>query len=916
MRTRLLPLFAAALSALSVGASAQNRLPKTIAGDESRVTIADSVNRHAREATDLGATSDDTPIQSVSLRFNLTAAQNAALDALLNDQQNPASARYHQWLSPEQYATQFGLSSADLATVSRYLQSQGLTVTAVARSHSFVTVSGTAAQIDRAFKTTLHNIAVDGEQHMANLTEPSLPASIAGVVRGITGLNDFRLKPHVHARQVMDPKFTSATSGNHFIAPGDFYTIYNLNPLLASSIDGSGITIAVMGQTDISLTDIAAFRAASGLSVNPPTIKVYAPAPGVSKNTADIDEASLDIEWSGAAAPAATILYVNTTDVISGSLTQAVDNNLAPIITISYGDCEPNFGSSNLAIFNQLFRQANAQGQTILGPAGDSGATDCDYQLASAVGGLAVDYPASSPYVTGVGGSMFNEGSGSYFNATNGQYSGSAISYIPEAVWNESATLGTLAATGGGPSLFFTKPSYQFGLGVPNDFSRDVPDLALNAAAGHDGYLICARGSCTSGYRSATGFLDVIGGTSASTPSFAGMLALVEQKINQRVGNANPVLYSLANSTYSSAVFHDITTGTNASPCTAGSIDCPTGGAIGYAAGSGFDLATGWGSVDAFNLVNDWLLVTPAGIVSMIGQTLSSVTVSSSSLSVPAGNSVSLSVTVRSGTSAATTTPTGTVQLLVDNVPQGNSVALSGGAATLTLSTTGLASGSHKVAVAYSGDSTYASSKGTVVEDIISATASDFSLTPASPSTTVSSGKTSGGITLTVTPVNGFTGSVNFAVSTASTALANSATTNFTVNPVVISGSNAGTTVLTLSAFVTQGVKGIGFAKPGTQARQTPTPGWRFTGSGIAMAALLVLLIPARRRRWTSLAVALLSVGLLAVTGCSQSNAPSTPPLVTTNTPAGVYTVTITATGSNAAGVALTHSSILTVTVQ
>lgn len=916
MRTRLLPLLAAALSALSVCASAQNRLPKTIAGDESRLAIADSVNPRARSATDLGATPDETPIQSVSLRFNLTAAQNTALDTLLNDQQDPASARYHQWLSPEQYANQFGLSAADLASVTRYLQSQGLTVTAVARSHSFVTVSGSAAQIDRAFDIILHNVAADGEQHMANLTEPSLPASIAGVVRGITGLNDFRLKPHVRARQVLDPRFTSATSGNHFIAPGDFYTIYDLNPLLSTPIDGSGITIAVMGQTDISLTDIAAFRSASGLSVNPPTIKVYAPDPGVSKNTADIDEASLDIEWSGAAAPAATILYVNSTDVISGSLTQAVDNNLAPIITISYGNCEPNFGSSNVAIFNQLFRQANVQGQTILGPAGDSGATDCDYQLTSAVGGLAVDYPASSPYVTGVGGSMFNEGSGTYFNATNGQYSGSATSYIPEAVWNESATLGALAATGGGPSVFFTKPLYQIGLGVPNDFSRDVPDLALNSAAGHDGYLICARGSCTNGFRSATGFLDVIGGTSASTPSFAGILALVEQKIGNRVGNANPVLYGLANSRYYTAVFHDVTTGTNASPCTAGSTDCPTGGAIGYAAGSGFDLATGWGSVDAFNLVNDWLLVTPAGITSAIGQILSSVTVSSSSLSVAAGNSVSLSATARSATSGVTTTPTGTVQLLVDNVPQGSSVALSGGAATLTLSTMGLASGSHKVSVAYSGDSIYASSKGTVVEDIISASASDFSLTPASPSVTVSSGKTSGGITLTITPVNGFVGSVNFAVSTASTALANSATTSFTVNPVVISGSTAGTTVLTLSAFVTQGVKGTGFARPITLARQTPARDWRLAGSGIAMAGLLFLLIPSGRRRWTSLAVAVLSMGLLAGTGCGKGGTPSTPPLVTTNTPAGVYTVTITSTGKNAAGVALSHNSTLTVTVQ
>lgn len=913
MRTRLIPLLAAAaLSAVSLGALAQNRLPKTIAEDETRVAIADSVSSRALRGTDLGATPDGTLIQSVSVRFNLTEGQTAALDALLSDQQNPASARYHQWLSPEQYAAKFGLSSADLTSVTSYLRAQGLTVTTVARSHSFVTVSGAAAQVDHAFGTTLHNLSVDGEEHVANLTPPLLPATIAGVVRGITGLDDFRLKPHVRSRQVPDPKFTSATSGNHFIAPGDFYTIYDLYPLLTSSINGMGVTIAVMGQTDISLTDIAAFRAASGLSVNPPTIKVYAPGPGVSKNTADIEEASLDVEWSGAVAPGATILYVNSTDVIAGSLTQSVDNNLAPIITISYGDCETNFGTSNLAIYNQLFRQANAQGQTIVGPAGDSGATDCDYQLTSAVSGLAVDYPASSPYVTGVGGSMFNEGSGTYFNATNGQYTGSATSYIPEAVWNESASFTKLAATGGGASTYFNKPSFQIGTGVPNDFARDVPDLSLNAAAGHDGYLTCSQGSCTNGYRNASGNLNVIGGTSASTPAFAGILALLEQKINARVGNANPVLYGLANSNFYTSVFHDITAGTNSSPCTAGSTDCPSGGSIGYAAGAGYDLATGWGSVDAFNLVNDWLLVAPAGVTSTLGQNLSSVAVTPSSTSVIAGGSITVNANVRSATSGVTTTPTGTAQLLVDNIPNGSSVILANGSATFTLSTVGLANGSHKVFVAYSGDSTYASSKGLVVVNV----GPDFSIIPATSSITVGSGKTSSGITFTITPVNGFTGSVNLVASTSSTTLATSATTSLTVNPVVISGSAAGTTVLTVSAFVTQGVKRIGFAQPIILAKQAPTTDWRLAGSGIAMAGLLCLLLPSRRRRWTSLAIAMLSLGLLAVTGCSQSGAPAAITVVTTNTPVGTYTVTITATGSNAAGVSLSHNSTITVTVQ
>ena len=916
MRTRILSLLAtAAFTAISLASPAQNRLPKTIADDEARVAISDSVHPRARAAVDLGAAADDTPVQSVSVRFNMTAAQSARLDALLTDQQNPASPSYHQWLTPEQFASQFGLSPSDLGAVTTYLQGQGLKVTAVARSRSFVTVSGTAGQIDHAFGTVLHNVVADGEQHYANLTAPALPASIAGVVRGITGLSDFRLKPHVRSRQVLDPKFTSSSSGNHYIAPGDFYTIYDINPLLTSSINGSGVTIAVMGQTDISLTDVAAFRAASGLSANVPTVKLYAPDPGTTKT--DIDEAQLDVEWAGAVAPAATILYVNSTNVIDGSLTQAVDNNLAPIITISYGDCETGFGASNIAIYNQLFRQANAQGQTIVGPAGDSGATDCDYQATTAVNGLAVDFPASSPNVTGVGGAMFNEGSGNYFSATNGQFQGSAISYIPEAVWNESAALSTLASTGGGASAYFTKPSFQLGTGVPNDFSRDVPDLSFNSAAAHDGYLICSQGFCTSGFRNASGFLDVIGGTSAATPSFAGILALLEQKINNRIGNANPVIYGLANSTYSSAVFHDITTGNNSSPCTAGSTNCPSGGSIGYSAGLGYDLATGWGSVDAFNMINDWLLVTPAGINSTVGQNASVVTETPSSVSVIAGNTLSVRVVVASATNGVTSTPTGTVQLLVDNVPNGASAALANGAATLTLTTNGLVSGGHNVTTAYSGDSTYAGSKSTVVVDIVSATAADFSLSPATTSTSVSSGKTTPGITFTVTPVNGFTGSVTFSASTSSNTLAGSATPNFTVNPVVISGSGAGSTVFTLSAFQTQGTTVTGFSKPLKQANTfTPSSIWKLTGSGVAMAGLLCLLLPARRRRWAGLTVVVLSAGLLTVTGCSQSGANATTTVVTTNTPAGTYSVTVTATATSAAGVTVTHNSTVAIVVQ
>ena len=914
----------AALSILLLGGSlgaarAQNRLQAIdAAGDAQRIPFPGAVSPRALAAQDLGLVAADQVLPAVTLRFNLSAAQSAALDQLLASQQNPASPQYHQWLTPEQFADRFGLSQSDVQTVSDWLRSQGLTITALSRSRTYITVSGTAAQVQAAFQTPIHQVQTNGNLHFANLSAPKLPASIAKIVGTITGLDDFRLKPHNHAHTEPAPRFTSSVSGNHFIAPGDFYTIYDVNPLLKNSVDGTGVTIAVMGQADLSLADVAAFRSASGLAAKAPTVQLVGPDPGTPTKPDATIEAQLDVEWAGAVAPNADILYVNSKDAFGQSLLNSVDKNVAPILTISYGNCETGFQYANVASYHDLFRQANAQGQTIVSAAGDSGATDCDYQVTSATQGLAVDFPASSPDVTGLGGLMFNEGSGNYFSATNGSGSGSAISYIPEAVWNETGT-GNLASGGGGSSGFFTKPTWQVGNGVPNDFSRDVPDVSLNAAAGHDGYLYCASGSCTNGYRNAAGNLSVVGGTSVASPSFAGILALLEQKLGSRLGNANPTIYGLAGSTYAAAVFHDTTTGNNSSPCTAGSPNCPSGGSIGYNAGSGYDLASGWGSVDAFNLVNDWALVQPAGAGSAAGQDDSATTLSPVSSSVSIGTNISYTIAVASSTTGLTTTPTGSVQLLIDNVPAGSATTLANGAATISLSTSGVSAGTHVVTAAYSGDSVYAGSKAIASLDLTSTTSPDFSLTPASVTATAKSGSAAPGISFAIAALNGFTGNVTLRAAATSAVTASYA---FSATPVALTAGGSASTVLTLYATkAAAGTTALAAAGKGGVAHADKREGlWLPLGSGVAVAGLLLIGIPRRRRvGWSALVVALAASAVLALTGCGSGTGVATSATTTAsaaNALAGTYSIVVTAAGTDSNGKAISHAATVSFVVQ
>lgn len=622
-------LFAAVLPAQS---RVKDRIARAITGSEF-TALPGNVHPMARPEYDHGRVEDSFALNHITLVFKPSAAGQSDLKTLLAQLQDPSSPEYHHFLTPEQFASRFGMSQNDVNKVTAWLESQGFRVQSVARSRMWIVFSGNAGQVDSAFRTEIHHYVVNGEAHYANASQPSLPGAMASVALGFRGLNNFRPKPRAVVRRVAaKPRFTSSITGNHFLTPNDFATIYDVAALYNAGLDGTGQKIAVMGQTDLApksqpnqFIDIEHFRTSAGLPANDPTVVLIpgSPDPGLSQD--DIEEADLDVEWAGAVAPAATIIYVNsgTANGAFDSLQYAINQNLAPVAVITYGNCESQWGAAGLQSLESQVQQANAQGMTVVAPSGDEGAADCDSPpnsttvVTTATQGISVDAPASLPEVTGVGGTEFNEGSGAYWGATNNSQNGSALSYIPEEAWNDTNSTNGLSASGGGASAFFAKPSWQTGAGVPNDNARDVPDISLDASPGHDAYLVCSEepsgqpADCTNGFRDSQTNLDVVGGTSAGAPVFGAILALINQETHsaEGQGNINYILYPLV--AQDPTAFHDITSGSNVVPCSAGTADCPASGSYGFNTGPGYDQVTGLGTPDVANLVSEWTRFSP-----------------------------------------------------------------------------------------------------------------------------------------------------------------------------------------------------------------------------------------------------------------------------------------------------------------
>lgn len=713
-----LAAIAVIFSGLSFAASAA---ADRITGDLSsgaKIQIRGNVPGLARPEADLGRADSSRMLHVVSLSFQPSPAQQNDLNLFLAQLADPSSPNYHKYLTPAQFADRFGMTQNDINKIVAWLQSEGFLNITVSNSRNQISFDGTVAQVESTFALEMHNYLVNGEVHLANAGEPSVPAALAASVLSVGHLHDFSPRPRIRVR----PHFTSYISGNHFLSPADFATIYNVTPLYTAGNTGSGQKIAVVGQSTVATSDLNNFRSAAQLPAS--TVTMNPLSGGTATRCAgDEGESDLDLEWSNGVAKNASVTFVfaplSSGDTCSNrqglnvwdALHAAIQNNVAPFISTSYGACEssnPSIGitQSTALTFQGWAQQAIAQGQTITAASGDAGAADCDTS-SPATNGLAVDVPASIPEVTGAGGNEFTGDSPT--NTSNNPPGGdppywaaatatsdtisSALEYIPEEAWNDDAASiaanGTFSVSGGGASAFFSKPSWQTGTGVPTDGKRDVPDVSVNASADHDGYLVCSEddgsgnivATCTNGFRDAAtnGNLDVVGGTSAAAPTFTAILAL----INQYVGNApstglapvNPMLYKLAGK--SPSPFHDVTAGNNIVPCTTSTPNCTTG-TMGFSAGVGYDQVTGLGSPNANSLAQAW------------AADIAEFTVTAGALSpasVAAGSSTTATITV-APLSPNGTPFTGTVSFRCSGLPTGATCTFNPTSVNVTSTTT------------------------------------------------------------------------------------------------------------------------------------------------------------------------------------------------------------------------------------
>lgn len=1011
--------------------------PDRIAGaiDSSHgAALQKSLHPKAQAKYDEGAVEPSFRLDSIVIFFSPSPAQQKALDQLVAQQQDPSSPNYHKWLTPAQYAGRFGLSQNDLSKITAWLESEGFTVQQVGAGHNHVIVTGTAASVQSAFKTEIHRYNVEGEEHFANSTPIMIPAAIEGVVSGIIGVNNFR--PHSASRLRMGsrlphPNYYGGSSTDtelvNYLAPADVNTIYDV----PSNLNGTGQSLAIIGETDVFLNDINDFRGPFGLptiscsgtnsttslitSCSDPHFKyvLYLPSgatdPGKpdSVQEGDIGEADLDLEWSGAVAPDAQIIFVNAPDPsgngVYDSLTYAIDNTVAHVISMSYGNCEAESVS-----LESLLEQAVSQGITIMNSAGDSGAAGCDGNppgnnptppYEGAANGLAVNYPASSVYVVAAGGTgisladdSFPSPATTYWGTSNGTtgtegYGGTAKGYIPETAWNDDVAFAELCTSGdigdpsqnsfcyppsgggagvlitsaqtaqedywvsqgggGGSNCFtqntttgecisgFSQPSWQSGLtvqGAPTGV-RWVPDISLLASPNLPGYIYCTpenpdaatpdyTSTCASGIATAVSNFSIVGGTSASSPIFAAIVALLNQSLNtpsgSGLGDIHKTLYTIAaEANHGNGAFQPVTNGNNQVYCQPGTpanqpsaIQCPAGasdGPIGYLASNadtntGYNLVTGLGSVDVAKFVSAWA-------ASQASFALSASAINPTT--VAAGNSVTATITVAPSSGSNFS---GTVSFSCAN-QTGISCSFSpttvtggSGPTTVTISVAAnVAAGATSVTVTGTSGSV---SANTTVGFTVTASSQTFTITSniASGTISVKQGQTAQ-VNLTISSTNGFT-----TTSGGNTTTVLPLTYTCTSSPAIsLSNCTFAPPSPSQSTAVTVSVS----TKAPTNAQALPFD----HGTRIFYAALfpglfgIMFIAGSRRRSLRGIRmlglIFVLGASMLWLGSCGGSNNSSTG---SPGTPTGSYTVTINATTGGSGPIANSYQFTLTVT--
>jgi|HubBroStandDraft_6_1064221.scaffolds.fasta_scaffold01313_6 hypothetical protein len=710
------------------------RITQTV--DESNlVALKGNVHPLARAEFDRGPAPPDLRMDRMLLVLKRSPEQESALQKLLDDQQDKSSPRYRQWLTPEQFGQQFGPSDTDIQKVTGWLLGHRFQNVQVSRGRAVIEFSGAASQVQDTFGTSIRRFVVNGEEHWANASDPTIPVALSPVVEGVFTLHNFLKQPQVHVTENQItasvahgslPQFTSS-AGLHALTPFDYYKIYNFDP--TQPYGPVTDRIAIVARSNINPQDVGYFDFwLLGNQAGRTQVIVNGSDPG-DLGGGEETEAVLDATWAGAIAHGGSMLVVSkstaSTDGVDLSELYIIDNNLAGIMSESFGECEANFTSTQAAGIASLAAQAATQGITYVVAAGDSGSAGCDNPHTETVAthSASVNALAATPYTVAVGGTMFNENGhdSTYWNSTNDPNSlSSALSYIPENVWNESCTSCSkpgIWAGGGGASALFTKPSWQTGVpGIPTDTARHVPDVSLTAA-GHDPYLLCLRGSCIPNAQNQISFVGV-SGTSAATPAFAAILSLVGEKVGARLGQPNYVLYRLAAAENlsqcnasniaslppSTCVFNDITIGNNSVP---GELGYGTSSAS-YQSGKGYDQATGLGSVNVNTLINQWQTVT-------FNPTSTTFSISPTTATHGDPLSVTLSVTPNSGTAI----PTGVAWLLQgspytvlvgDNTVDSFPLDAKGNFSGVTHLLPG---GTYQVTAHYPGDGTFASSDST-----------------------------------------------------------------------------------------------------------------------------------------------------------------------------------------------------------